>query len=137
MPRIGASPYLGRGSVVPASPVRLQLGAAHLDKAITGLAVKVVIGEEVHPAGFLLAAVPAGDQFTGGPTGVGEVVVAAGGGIRVRESGQDGCPYSRRGGVAGTAGGLAEGNSVRRMAPARGLEERSPRMWAHRGRSLT
>ncbi len=43
---------LGEEAPSPRAAIRLQLGAAHLDEAVTGLAVQVVIGEEVHPAGF-------------------------------------------------------------------------------------
>lgn len=88
---------LGEEPSPPRSAVSLQLCAAHLNEAVTGLAIQVVVGEEVHPARLLLASVPAGDQLAGGPTGVGKVVVTADGSVRVGESRQDGCPDDRRG----------------------------------------
>ncbi|GHH24400.1 hypothetical protein Srubr_61400 [Streptomyces rubradiris] len=69
-----------------------------------------------------MAAVPACDQFAGSATSVGEVVVTAGGGVRVGEPGQDGRPDSQRSGVTRTAGGLSEGDGVRGVSSTRRLE---------------
>jgi hypothetical protein len=113
---------LGEEATALLPTVGLLLGTTHLDQSVTSLAVQVIVRDEVHPAGLFLAAVTACDQFAGGATGVGEVVVAAGGGVRLGKPGQDRRPYDRRGGVACAASGLTKSHGVRGVSSARRLE---------------